>query len=77
SVLRFYSQSDDAKTHQLKKPVAHARRLGRSNATWMQFCTISYSGLKAITQAKSLYSRYLRGHDGKHSLFILNRDTSC
>ena len=72
--IAFYFKSDDAKTHQLKKPVAHAHRLGRIIATLVHLCIMQYYGLKAITRTKSLYSGLLHRFQQKTVLSDLIRN---
>jgi hypothetical protein len=70
----FIHKSDDAKTHQLKKPVAHAHRLGRIIATLVHLCIMQYHGLKAITRTKSLYSSLLHRFQQKTILSRSNQE---
>ena len=70
----FIHKSDDAKTHQLKKPVAHAHRLGRIIATLVHLCIMQYYGLKAITRTKSLYSGLLHRFQQKTVLSGSNQE---
>ena len=70
----FIHKSDDAKTHQLKKPVAHAHRLGRIIATLVHLCIMQYYVLKAITRTKSLYSGLLHRFQQKTVLSGSNQE---
>ena len=86
-VLRIGTRSDPIaflftsqmmqKTHQLKKPVAHAHRLGRIIATLVHLCIMQYYGLKAITRTKSLYSGLLHRFQQKTVLSGSNQERFC
>ena len=80
-VLRIGTRSDpiaflftSQMMQQLKKPVAHAHRLGRIIATLVHLCIMQYYGLKAITRTKSLYSGLLHRFQQKTVLSGSNQE---